>query len=89
MLRIALSALLLICCGWFLYTRPDSFNTRSLCSGFGVFIFAIAMEFAVKHGYLKVRSQDSWLRIIGEAILIIAAAFLVIAVATFVVLGLQ
>ena len=88
-LRSAAFVLLLICCGWFLYTRPDSFDTRSLCTGFLAFMFALIMEFAVKRGYLKVRSQDSWLRIIGVTMLIIAAAVLVSAVGILVVLGLQ
>lgn len=89
MLRFAATVLLLLFCGWFLYTRPGSFDTRSLCAGFGAFVFAIVMEFAVKRGYLKVRSQDSWLRIIGVTAFIIAAAVLVSAVGILIVSGLQ
>jgi hypothetical protein len=47
------------------------------------------MEFAVKRGYLKVRSQDSWLRIIGVTTFIIAATVLVSAVGILIVLALQ
>jgi hypothetical protein len=88
-LRFAVFMLLVICCGWFFCTRPDSFDTRFLCTVFLVFVFPIIMEFAVKRGYLKVRSQDSWLRIIGATIFIIAAAVLVSAVGIFIVLGLR
>ena len=88
-LRFAVSMLFVICCGWFLYTRPDSFDTRSLCTGFLVVVFAMIMEFAVKRGYLKVRSQDSWLRIIGATILIIAAAVVISAVGILIVFGLR
>ena len=88
-LRYALFVLLLLSCGWFLYTRPESFDTSSLCFGFLVYVFAMIMEFAVKRGYLKVRSQDSWLQIIGVTAFIVALTVLVSAVGILIVLGKQ
>ena len=78
--------LLVIWCGWFLYTRQDASDTHSLIAGFLVLVFPMIYGFAVNRGYLQVRSQDSWFRIIGATILIIVAAVLVSAVGILIVL---
>ena len=85
----AVRMLVVIGCGWFLYTRPGSFDTGSQCIGLFAFVIAMFSEFAVKRGYLKVRSQDSWLRIIGVTLFAIAAGVLVSAVGIYIVLKLK
>lgn len=89
-LRFVVSMLLVIGCGWYFFTRQNTFDTQSLSAIFLIVVYSVIVGFARERGYLKlVRSQDSWFRIIGVTIFIIVAGVLVSAVGILIVLKLR
>ena len=81
-LNIVVTAALLIWVGFLFYTGQYARGVSWLCPFVFVVVGMPLFDLAVARGYLKVRSQDSWVRIIGVTLFIFAATILVIAVAT-------